>query len=466
MFLQRWGLRLHAASIRAQSSVAPTSQSPAAVYAEACQSGRFREDRSQAATVALLDALHKNIRNYENPANVDVDGGHGDANAGKGGFGSLFSSLFGAAKKKAADSTSVPQEQTDTFPGPQGLYMYGGVGCGKTMLMDMFYRTAPTTKKKRVHFHSFMLDVHRRIHLRKTKFPKEDPIPPLAADLMSEAWLLCFDEFQVTDIADAMVLRRLFRYLWKRGCVLVATSNRPPDDLYHNGIQRESFLPFIGLLKQRCRIHNMDSGKDYRLTGHLADKLYHTPLGPATTAQLHDIFQELTGSRVSEVAPKQIKVMMGRKMVVEKSARGVALFHFDALCRTALGAADYLAICRNFHTVILDGVPLMDLSHRNEARRFITMLDEFYQHHVKLIVGADGIATELFVADPESRKKPAAESHAHSSPHHPAVTHAVRSGPHDEVFAFARAASRLREMQTLEYLQTQATSNPDEGETP
>jgi cell division protein ZapE len=302
-------------------------------------------------------------------------------------------------------------------PATQGLYIFGGVGTGKSMLMDLFFAAAPVAKKRRVHFNAFMLEVHESLHLWRRQ-ASGDPIPPLARAIAEETRLLCFDEFQVEDIADAMLLGRLFEALFEDGLVVVATSNYAPDDLYKDGLQRENFLPFIAFIKERLDILELDSGKDYRRRLIQGLDIYHTPLGPAATAALNEAFARLTDS--TPPAPLTLS-FQGRELVVAKAAKGVASFSFAELCSQALGPADFLAIARRFHTVILDGVPRLAGEQRNEARRFITLIDELYEHRCKLVIAADDVPDRLY---PEG----------------------------DGAFDFRRAASRLMEMQSPEYL--------------
>ncbi len=302
-------------------------------------------------------------------------------------------------------------------PAMQGLYIFGGVGTGKSILMDLFFAGAPLERKRRVHFHAFMLEVHDSLHRRRRQ-ASGDPIPPLARSLAMQLRLLCFDEFQVADIADAMLLGRLFEALFEEGLVVVATSNYAPDELYMDGLQRENFLPFVALIKERVDILELDSGKDYR-RGRIRDlELYHTPLGQGAGQALEMIFARLTDS--AEPAAMTLKVQ-GRRLELRKGAKGVALCHFDDLCRQPLGAADYLAIAGRFHTVILDGVPKLQAEERNEARRFITLIDALYEHRVHVVIAA---------ADAPDRLYPAGE----------------------DGFDFRRAASRLLEMQSRDYL--------------
>lgn len=306
-------------------------------------------------------------------------------------------------------------------PPPQGLYMYGPVGRGKSMLMDLFHAAVPVPKR-RVHFLAFMQEVHARIHRWQQKAPGEregkDPIAPLARKIAEEATLLCFDEFQITNIADAMILGRLFQALLERGVVIVATSNTEPDRLYEGGLQRELFLPSIELIRQKLDVLDLGPGQDYRRARLKGMQVYYSPLGTAASAALDAAFARLADDDKGE--PLQLAVQ-GRTLTIAKSARGVGQTTFDALCRSAVGPADYLALATHLHTLVLDGVPVIPAAERNAAVRFITLIDALYEHRVTLICAAAAAPDAL----------------------HPAGENAA---------AFRRTASRLYEMQSAEYL--------------
>ena len=308
---------------------------------------------------------------------------------------------------------------------PRGLYIHGAVGRGKTLLMDMFFEGAPLALKRRVHFHAFMADVHARVHrwrqMRKRgEIVGEDPIAPVAAALAGEAWLLCFDEFGVRDIADAMILGRLFTALFAAGVVVVATSNAAPGDLYKDGLNRALFLPFVALMGERLDVVELAARTDFRLEKLARAPVYYCPDDARAGAALDATFLSLTGA--TRGAPMDI-ALLGRTLRVPQAIDGVARFSFDELCRRPLGAADYLAIAERFHTLVVDHIPALGEGERNEARRFITLVDALYDLKVKLIASADAEPDELY-----------------------------RAAEGTEAFEFARCASRLIEMRSADYL--------------
>jgi cell division protein ZapE len=267
---------------------------------------------------------------------------------------------------------------------PKGLYIFGPVGRGKSMLMDLFFAASPVGAKRRVHFHEFMLEAHEAMH-RWRAANEGDPIPPLADAIAESSWLLCFDEFQVGNIADAMLLGRLFEALFERGVVVVATSNWAPDELYQGGLQRERFLPFIDLIKERLDILQLDGGTDYRLLRMRDRQIYFTPLGADATAALEESFRLLTdGARGDPMT----LVVQGRELTLSRVAKGAAFLDFDALCRRPLGAADYLALAVHLHSLVLDGVPDLGPDLVNETRRFMTLVDALYEHRTLLVMAA------------------------------------------------------------------------------
>jgi cell division protein ZapE len=285
------------------------------------------------------------------------------------------------------------------------------------MLMDLFFRSVPNLRKRRVHFHAFMIEMHDRIE-RERRAQTDRPIAKVAHDLAGETALLCFDEFQVEDIADAMILERLFRTLFDAGVVVVATSNRGPHELYEHGLQRERFLPFIALLKQKLYVLELDSGRDYRLARLHGKPVYHHPLDETAHDALAHAFAELTDAASGASATLTVK---GRPLVVPRAARGVAWFTFADLCANPLGAADYLAIAERFAAVIVEGIPRLSPQERNEARRFNILIDTLYEARTLLIASAEVPPEEIYTAG-------------------------------DGTFEFRRTVSRLIEMQSEEYI--------------
>ena len=307
----------------------------------------------------------------------------------------------------------------------KGLYVWGGVGRGKTMLMDLFMEVAVVRRKRRVHFHEFMTDVHDRIHayrqaLKKGEVKGDDPIPPVAAQIADETRLLCFDEFSVTDIADAMILGRLFTQLFTLGVVVVATSNVDPQDLYKDGLNRQLFLPFVALLKEHVEVVQLDSPTDYRLEKLSGAPIYMSPLDDAAHHEIEALWKKLTNGVQPHSETLENK---GRIIKVRETAAGVARFTFDELCRQPLGASDYLRIAHAYGTVVLEGVPVMNKAQRNEAKRFINLIDTLYDNGIKLVVSAEAEPAGLYTAE---------------------------SGA--ESFEFARTISRLIEMRSEAYL--------------
>jgi cell division protein ZapE len=307
----------------------------------------------------------------------------------------------------------------------KGLYVYGEVGRGKTMLMDLFFAASPVARKRRVHFHEFMAEVHERVQgfRNKLKFGEVrdgDPIQLTAAAIADETWLLCFDEFHVTDIADAMILGRLFKRLFELGVVVVATSNVAPDDLYRDGLNRGLFLPFIALIEQYMDVVQLQARADFRLEKLAGQPVWYVPADRAADAALDEAWRRLTGGLPGAAQELTVK---GRRLHVPCAAKGVARFSFHELCEQPLAAIDYLKIAHEFHTIVLARIPVMDYDCHNEAKRFINLIDTLYDNAIKLLASAEAEPTALY-----------------------------RASDGFEAQEFKRTASRLIEMRSEAYL--------------
>jgi cell division protein ZapE len=368
--------------------------SVAQAYDKLVVSGAIERDPAQVRLVGLLDRLAQRVARHRLARKSSP-------------LGWLFS-------KRAAEDEPL-----------RGLYIWGDVGRGKTMLMDLFYGALAVRRKRRAHFHAFMADVHERIHafrqrIKAGEIKDGDPIAAVAEALADEAWLLCFDEFAVTDIADAMILGRLFKALLARGVVVVATSNVHPGQLYRDGLNRALFVPFIELLSASWDVEKLEARTDFRLEKLGGEPVFHTPADYKARVALDVAFARLTGSARAQAAEIPMK---GRAIHVPRQALGVARFDFADLCEQPLGAADYLAVARAYHTIILDDVPILTFERRNPAKRFITLIDVLYERHVKLLMSAEAEVDALYAAE---------RGH--------------------EAFEFARTASRLIEMRGAAYL--------------
>jgi len=368
---------------------------PLESYQAMIAAGDIRADAGQAEAVNQLQALNGTLADYA-------------GQMGKTGW---------AQRLKIGGGRKNP---------PKGLYMWGGVGRGKSMLMDLFFEHAwvDDASKKHVHFHVFMQEVHRRVHAFREaqKAGKvgesKDPLIALSKVIVDQAWLLCFDEFHVTDIADAMILGRLFESLFEQGVVVVATSNRHPKDLYRDGLQRDRFMPFIDVFVDKMAVMELDSDTDYRLDRLRDMDAFLSPLGPETEAKLEADFTALTrGGRARSVTLD----VNGRALDVPKVADGVAFTTFAELCEQPLGPGDFLEIAGQFHTLMMSGIPKLGPDKRNEAKRFVTLIDALYEAKVKFICSAATPPTELYTEG-------------------------------DGAFEFERTVSRLMEMQSPEYI--------------
>lgn len=383
----------------------------------------------------MLDDLAKQIVSYT----PSMSRASKPAAQPQGGGGGFFGGLFGGGSKPApAAPAKQPEVELKPAAGQLGLYLWGGTGTGKTFMMDMFHDKLPIEKKKRIHFHEWMIDVHNRLHKKQkgssanTNKSADDLVEQVAEDMMREAWILCFDEFQVTHISDAIIMKRIFSVLFERGAIVVATSNRPPEDLYLNGLNRPLFLPFIPMLNNFCKVHAIGAEVDYRMISTSDgedDRVYICPNGPEEQKLMQHKFAKICQGSVLTGAQVEAQ---GRKIMVPRCAEtsNVAWFTFSDLCDRALGAADYLAIADAFHTVFIADVPKLSLQERDQVRRFITLVDALYERHTKLICTADLDPISLFQVTEEDRKTSVA----------------------DEIFAWDRTVSRLVEMQSTQYL--------------
>ena len=372
-----------------------SSQGPLPAYRAKLDAGELLTDPAQALAAERLQALWLRLRGYDPPAHAATPDSLG-----------FLRRMFGRGRDDIPDSY------------PHGLYLVGDVGRGKSMLMDLFFATADVARKRRVHFHKFMHGAHTRMHALRQAGRDEDPIPAVADAIAADAALLCFDEFQITDVADATILGRLFQALFARGTVVVCTSNTRMDDLFLGQPGRDAFLPFIALLKSNLDMIVMHGSRDWRRQRLRGIPTWHVPADTRADRALDEAFTELTGGNPAKSERLHV---MGHTLHIPLAASGVARFDFEALCGRPLGAGDYLALATHYQAVVLDGVPRLSPDNYDMARRFIVLVDTLYDHRVKLVASADAAPDALYERGEGAR-------------------------------AFERTASRLEEMQSRDYL--------------
>jgi cell division protein ZapE len=440
-------MRLHALSRRAVRSACGASLrgrslvTASEAYRNLVASDELRYDEAQAQLVEQLSKTQRRVDadpwaalpSYPPPPPA---GAAARAATDEGGDGASENAAAAPSSGGATKDPAAPAEATPPLPPPpripRGLYIWGDVGTGKSRCMDLFFDCAAVEKKQRVHFHRFMLTVHERIAEHKATAEEgatseRDALTAVAHAIAAECQLLCFDEFQVQDIADAMIMQKLFTILWGRGTVVVATSNRPPSDLYLDGLHRQYFIPFIGTLEQFCKVHHLPIATDYRLEG--ADAATHArALRIATLDERSDcdavaaIFGDVSGAAAAGDAspghgPTVVQTRTGRAVPVPRARGDACWFTFDEICATDTGAADFQAICDRYSTVVLSGVPHLSAADHNEARRFITLIDELYEHGARLVLSAAAAPEMLFVREAEVVAPLATDAVAASLPH-------------------------------------------------
>ncbi|CAF1075634.1 unnamed protein product [Rotaria sp. Silwood1] len=402
---------------------AQSELSPLQIYRNKVEAYELRFDSRQEQLMTILDKLYYDLQTYiPEPRYIETTTLPDEI---KKNFLTTLTNVF-----KTSNSTNDFIEQ------PNSLYIYGGAGCGKSLLMDIFFECMPIKEKRRVHFNSFMLEFHNRMHrIRSNNAAVSDNLlGSVVEELLDEIWLLCFDEFMVLDIGDAMIIKRLFEHLFAKGMIMIATSNRPPDDLYYRGLNREYFLPFIPFLYRMCTVYNMDSSTDYRLIGTQGHvQTVFKANRPETASELDSLCARLIAPFEPQTTTLDVN---GRDITIPWQARGVIKFSFDELCGQEYFSADYIAIASTYHTLILTDIPKLNIEQRDLIRRFIILIDELYNYHTKLIIS-------MYVHTVKDIFNP------------------LKDNPNlkredlltmDEFHSFDRTISRLIEMQSKEYL--------------
>lgn len=420
---------------------------PSQSYQKFLSMGILQPDPRQAAAIDLVDRVYNDLVAYQNSpaAKIERDVALRPPNR----LGVIPNQVIFRQQEKKVKMALGESSNFHPLSKVKGLYLYGGVGCGKSMIMDILFNEAPLQKKMRVHFHQFMLDVHKTMHQirshKRTKDADVDMFDEVAQRLVTNAELLCFDEMVVSDVSDAMILKRLFHAFYKIGTCAVFTSNRPPHDLYKNGLNRGGFLPFISLLEEQCVVYDMQSSVDYRLSSAGDGKTYLTPICPENDATYQKLFLEVT-----KAMPAKEKVLrvFGRDVVAPRAVGGVCRFDFGELCRSEMSAADYEVLAKTFHTWFIENVPQFPHKDSDIKRRFLMLIDILYERKCKVVVYAE--------VEPHLIQSPAApaghiEGKEEKSLYEVEIGRLIDEGEGN--FQMQRCVSRLMEMKSVEYLQ-------------